>query len=209
MTEREGVIKFTLDYEASAAKPFTAFHVLEAWRSICKETGLIGEDPARYDGYGFGNLSARTRAGLMITGTQTGALERLQEADYAEVTEWCLAENRVRAIGPIKPSSESLTHAAVYEAFEDIQFVFHVHSPDIWCATEQLSIPCTPADVAYGTVAMAASLKAITEELGVKGLMTMLGHEDGVMSWGPTAREAGESIISALAEARAVSSSPG
>jgi len=39
--------------------------------------------------------------------------------------------------------------------------------------------------------------------------MTMLGHEDGVMSWGPTAREAGESIISALAEARAVSSSPG
>jgi len=209
VTEREGVIKFTLDYEASAAKPFAAFHVLEAWRSIYKETGLIGEDPARYDGYGFGNLSARTRAGLVITGTQTGAIECLREADYAEVTEWCLAENRVRAIGPIKPSSESLTHAAVYEAFKEIQFVFHVHSPDIWRATEQLSIPCTPADVAYGTVAMAVSLKEITAELGVKGLMTMLGHEDGVMSWGPTAREAGESIISALAEARAVSSSPG
>ena len=203
MTEREGVIKFALDYVASAATPFAAFQVLEAWRSIYKETGLIGEDPARYDGYGFGNLSARTRAGLVITGTQTGAIERLGKAHYAEVTGWCLAQNRVSAMGPIKPSSESLTHAAVYEAFDEIQFVFHVHSPDIWHATERLSIACTPADIAYGTVEMALSLKKITEGLGVKGLMTMLGHEDGVMSWGTTARDAGELIISALAEARA------
>lgn len=203
MAEREGVIKFTLDYTERAAEPISELGVLEAWRSIYKETGLIGEDPARYDGYGFGNLSARTPSGLVITGTQTGAIERLNEDHYAEVTGWRLSENSVIASGPVKPSSESLTHAAVYEAFDEIQFVFHVHSPDIWRATERLAIACTPIEIAYGTVEMAMSLKKMTQSIGSEGLMTMLGHEDGVMSWGPSANVAGQLIISALADARA------
>jgi hypothetical protein len=32
---------------------------LNAWRKIMYMTALIGQDPARYGGYGFGNISCR------------------------------------------------------------------------------------------------------------------------------------------------------
>ena len=83
-------------------------------------------------------------------------------------------------MGPIRPSSEALTHAAIYDAFESIRYVFHVHSPDIWRQSQWLSLPSTSADIAYGTVDMALALKKLAGASGPEGIMTMLGHEDGV-----------------------------
>ena len=74
MIEREGVIKYSLEFTDGVVAETASLSVLDAWRSIFKDTGLLGEDPGRYGGYGFGNLSVRTDRGFLITGSQTGIL---------------------------------------------------------------------------------------------------------------------------------------
>src|SRR5581483_9370224 len=58
-TPQEGVTKFDLAYTPSAPLPMTSVAALIAWRMILWRLGLIGLDPARYGGVGFGNVSAR------------------------------------------------------------------------------------------------------------------------------------------------------
>ncbi len=204
MTEREGVIKYSLDFTDGVLGEPASLGVLDAWRSIFKDTGLLGEDPDRYGGYGFGNLSVRTARGFLITGSQTGNLATTSSSHYAEVVGWSLEDNAVSAIGPIRPSSEALTHAAIYDAFESIRYVFHVHSPDIWRQSQSLSLPSTAAEIAYGTVDMALALKQLAAASGPEGIMTMLGHEDGVMSWGASAEKAGTHMIGALVRSKSL-----
>jgi len=41
----------------------------------------------------------------------------------------------------MKPSSEALTHAAVYAASQTVKSVVHVHSPIIWRHYQALALP--------------------------------------------------------------------
>ena len=150
----EGVIKFDLAFDH---QPLVDIDIsqLRAWRNILKQLGLLGQDPDRYGGFGFGNISARSAGGFVISGSQTGNLPDCGLEGYAEVTAWSLPDNRIVARGAVKPSSESLTHAAVYDVSPEARFVYHVHSPAIWRRASHLGIPVTDAGVAYGTPAMA------------------------------------------------------
>jgi len=75
----EGVIKFHLDFREGPAPAERLLLELNAWRARFLELGLIGQDPERYEGYGFGNLSRRLPGqgenAFLISGTQTGHLE--------------------------------------------------------------------------------------------------------------------------------------
>ncbi|MEM7802483.1 MAG: hypothetical protein AAF633_25035, partial [Chloroflexota bacterium] len=51
---------------------------------------------------------------FLISGTQTGHVEKLDFSQYALVTDCYPKENRVVARGACKPSSESMTHGVVY-----------------------------------------------------------------------------------------------
>ena len=117
---------------------------LNAWRRIFRQLGLIGQDAKRYGSCGFGNISRRlppfdapvNHRQFVITGSQTGHLAELSASGFATVSEYDAGRNRVVATGPIKPSSESLTHGSVYNANNDIRVILHVHSPEIWrCAS--------------------------------------------------------------------------
>lgn len=206
--EQEGVIKFSLRYTpgdpVAGIEAHTAVAALNGWRTLCLRLGLIGQDPTRYDGYGFGNISQRldTAAGQMpflISGTQTGHLAHLSSAQYALVTACDPAQNEVWATGPVKPSSESMTHAVLYALDERIGAVIHVHSPDIW----GLALPHTAVDVPYGTPAMAAEVARLFRETDVaeRGIFNMAGHEDGVVAFGATLDEAGAILTTTLAHA--------
>ena len=85
----EGVIKFHLDFRAGPAPEESLLLKLNAWRTSFLELGLIGQDPERYEGYGFGNLSRRLPGqrenAFLISGTQTGHLNALQANHYATV----------------------------------------------------------------------------------------------------------------------------
>lgn len=197
----EGVIKFQLDHEVKTLKAFDVAEI-NAWRTVFKQTGTIGQVADRYDGYGFGNLSQKTTSGFLISGTQTGILESTSIADYAEVTRWDSRGNSVSSQGRVSPSSESLTHAVIYEACPEVVAVFHLHSPDIWHAGTELGIPVTSPEITYGTPQMAEAVNQCVSESPLPGILSMGGHEDGIIAYGRTLNETGLLLIRYLVDAR-------
>lgn len=208
MQEREGVIKFDLRFTPAPpldTLPLAELRELNAWRKLLWQLELIGQDAGRYGGLGFGNLSRRLIASqhFIITGTQTGHLPELDERHYATVIETDVQTNRVCAEGPIAPSSESLTHAMLYQVDTSVQFIFHVHSPVLWHGAVGLGIPVTNPAVAYGTPAMAEGVRRLSADVAAwrMGIFAMGGHEDGVIAFGKTAEETGITLLQYLARA--------
>jgi ribulose-5-phosphate 4-epimerase/fuculose-1-phosphate aldolase len=211
MNKEEGVIKFQMDYTPAAPLPPEQLREINAWRKISYLLQLIGQMPERYGGYGFGNISQRlapldapqTQRRFVVSGTQTGGLADLTEEHYAVVTAYYPEQNRLVAKGPIRPSSESLTHGAIYDLADEVRWVIHAHSPHIWRHAAALELPATDPGVAQGTPEMAAAVRRLFAETKVREqlIFSMGGHEDGVVSFGRTAEEAGTVMLTYLARA--------
>ena len=110
-----GSIKFTCDRVAVELSRFAGFDELNKYRRKLLRLGTIGVDA---NGVGFGNLSVRNGATsrFYITGSGTGKLLELTPADCARVVAYDFARNWLQCEGLTVASSESLTHAAVYES---------------------------------------------------------------------------------------------
>ena len=206
-TTREGVIKFQLDFQEASAPAEEDLRELNAWREILRMLGLLGQDPSRYDGYGFGNLSRRLpgfdSAAFLISGTQTGHLQKLLPSHYATVQQCTPDANQLKASGQIHPSSEALSHGILYQANPEIHWVMHLHSPDIFKHRTSLNLPCTDPDADYGTPEMATEIRklATTLDHSGPGLLVMAGHQDGLLAYGSTAAETGCLVVKTLAMA--------
>ncbi len=209
MAEREGVIKFQLDHQWGRLPSDVVITELEETRAMLLSLGLVGQDPARYQGLGFGNLSLRYFSRnadsneFLITGSQTGHLSSLTLHDYALVLKADLASNQLSSLGETRPSSESTTHALLYQLSGSIRAVIHVHSPDIWQKAEKLRLLTTPENAPYASPEL---IKAVTvlwqqQNLQAAGLFVMLGHQDGVIAFGPDIATALGRIEAALAAA--------
>jgi len=191
----EGYTKFRLEHMLCPA--FDAVALVKD--IICQRkplwlAGLIGVLP---DGIGYGNLSAKYGSHFFISGTQTGHLRTLSNRHVTLVSNWDIKKNTVLSIGPIYPSSESMTHAALYDCSSAVQAVVHVHSQELWetCAGK---VPTTNPQVRYGTPEMAVEFKALYEDSAwfrERGFAVMGGHTDGLISVGRTLREASERIL--------------
>jgi len=205
VTEREGVIQFDLRYRAGPPPPEESVAVLDGWRGVLHRLQLIGRDPARYGGLGFGNVSHRMDEGFIISGTQTGDREALGVDGYCRVTACDPTANRVDAIGPVRPSSEALTHGAVYRARPQVDCVLHGHSAEIWQRAASLGLAATDPQVTYGTPAMAAEVARLLDVVGMAeaGVFAMGGHEDGIIAFGPDEDTAGGLLVATLARALA------
>ena len=210
----EGVIKFRALHqrgELSRRQYGEVSRTLRSWRKILFGLELVGRDPARYDGAGYGNLSARVSApssrrgsrSFLISGTQTGGMSELGHDELCLVSHYDVRLNQVRSEGPILPSSESLTHGAIYDLSPVIRFVFHVHSPVLWTARRELRLPTTPSEVGYGTPDMARAVQHLfqTTHLSDSGVLAMGGHEDGVIAFGHTPEDAGNRLLGQYAAA--------
>lgn len=203
----EGVIKFQLDFQEGPAPAEQLLQELNSWRTRFRDLGLIGQDPERYEGYGFGNLSRRLPGqrdnAFLISGTQTGHLEHLQANHYATVLRCAPMTNQLLASGQIKPSSEALSHGILYQSNPNILWVMHLHSPDIFNNYRSLNLPCTDPAAAYGTPEMAAAILELAKDQGNSdpALLVMGGHQDGILAYGSNAEETGNLVVSTLSQA--------
>ncbi len=207
MSNTEGVIKFQLNHSLKPLGPGVSTVQLDSWRYILFRLRLIGQSPDRYDGYGYGNISERIgNHQFVISGTQTGHLERLKPQHFAVVEQASPESNRLSAYGLSKPSSEALTHAILYQLDARIGAVIHVHSPEIWCNCLALDLPCTSDNIAYGTLEMVMAVKQLFAEgqLSQTGIFGMLGHEDGIVAYGSDLPQAATLLIRRLAQAFAI-----
>lgn len=175
------------------------------WRDRLRGLGLIGQDPARYDGYGFGNLSCRAdslvrspgRRSFLISAVQTSGLEQVTSEHFACVEAYDPERNAVVSHGLHEPSSESLSHAAVYDSSPSIGAVIHVHAPSLWAQRETLNLPTTDEEAQAGTVDMAEAISELWNSvaMGDVGVVAMGGHPDGLLAFGRDLREAGERLL--------------
>ena len=197
----EGVIRFGVELDTRPCCRQSDIVDLEKWRTELRARGMVGQDTARYGGLGFGNLSKRMEDGtFLITASQTGHLEKLTPAEYVRIEGFNPAQNLVRAKGLKEPSSEAMTHLAIYESDPAISHVFHVHCPEIWTARDELNIPATKPDIECGTVEMFYEVRRMLENWDdpQRTILAMGGHRDGIMSWGKTALHAGSILLSYL-----------
>lgn len=213
----EGVTRFVVDHEPRVLEARVygeTAAVLAAWREVLARLGLIGRDPSRYQGAGYGNVSARVgpfgdvprgQRRFLVTGTQTGGRPRVTLDDFCLVERHDLVRNHVRSMGPVAPSSESLTHGAIYDIAPAARVVFHAHAPEIWRHARALGLPVTCVEALNGTPGMALEVQRLYREstLSGTGILAMGGHEDGVIAFGTTAAAAGETLVRHLARALA------
>jgi ribulose-5-phosphate 4-epimerase/fuculose-1-phosphate aldolase len=193
----EGYTKFTVHWTDRTPLDPLAIAELERWRRPLFEAGLVGHYPDLDIGYG--NLSVRARGGglFVISGTRTGHLPRTDERHYALVTRADISDNSVSCSGAAQASSETLTHAALYELDLAINAVVHVHSTTLWDRLQH-SAPTTDPAVAYGTPEMASEFKRLYRETSLPqtGVAVMAGHVSGLISVGPSLEEAALRILS-------------
>jgi hypothetical protein len=219
-TSREGVTQFECRHQSRALEERVygeTARTLAAWRQVLAHLGLLGRDPARYEGLGYGNVSARVgpfgdvprgRRRFLVTGTQTGGVAHASLREFCVVESWDIPRNAVESAGSVAPSSESLTHAALYDCAPSIRVVLHAHAPEIWRNARALGIPSTREDAANGTPAMALEVQRLFREstLSSTRIAAMGGHEDGVIAFGESPAGAGEALVGLLARALALGS---
>ncbi len=192
----EGYIKFDSHWRKTEPLDNAEIELLNRWRRPLYDAGLIGHFEEH--GIGFGNLSVRAAAQrqFIISGSQTGQLSDLGAEHYALVEDYDIDRNRVYSIGAREASSESMTHAAIYELDPEIGAVVHVHSEAMWAGLKG-SAATTDAEVAFGTPEMAREFRRLFRETDFPktGIAVMAGHDSGLVSTGSNLQEAAERIL--------------
>ncbi|MDQ6860266.1 MAG: class II aldolase/adducin family protein [Verrucomicrobiota bacterium] len=184
-----GVVKFQFEHVARELREFHQLDELNRCRERLLQRGWMGVDE---NGIGFGNISVRAEesSAFYVTATGTGGHRTLALEDLAKVTAYQFERNWLRCEGAVA-SSESLTHAAVYEANAAARAVIHCHAPGLWTRLLHVA-PTTSGAVEYGTPEMATEVRRLfaTTDLADEKIFVMAGHKDGIVSFGATLAEA-------------------
>ena len=192
-----GVIKFNCTWIKEDPLNDDLIADLNTWRDKLHKMGFIG---VYENGIGYGNISKRFHKNqFIISGTATGKFQKLSNEHYTKVTAYDLDKNSLTANGPIIASSESLTHAVIYESDKNCNAVIHIHCLDLW--TKLLNnIPTTEKTVEYGTPAMAREVQRLFKEtdLAEQKIFVMAGHEEGIIFFGKNLEEAGSILMETL-----------
>lgn len=212
--ESEGVIRFNYELlpgELEDMIPQELLSVLNHWRHrMIQEKVLGGGDPDRYDGLGYGNLSARLAPGspeFVISASQTGERSSLDVSGYVLIRKVEPEAFRVWAVGSQPPSSETLTHAMIYRGDPSVNLVLHAHAPALWQQAEALQLPVTPPEVEYGSPEMARCVAQLMSESKKRpNLFVTRGHTDGVFVYGCDAEETGTYLLQMLGRAEGLAS---
>ena len=182
--ELDGCIKFNYSWERATPLRSPMIKVLNRYRSYYYNKGLIG---ITNKGIGFGNISHRDKRGYIITGNATGGIKHLRPDHYARISNWDYKKNHITCAGATVASSESLSHAAVYDTASQVNAVVHIHDATLWRKLRN-RIPTTAPTATYGTPEMTREIKKILKNKGgvSRGALVMGGHQNGLLIFGRT-----------------------
>lgn len=186
----EGYIKFEADWKPSAPLPLKDLAELLHWREEMYQHQLIGAYP---DGIGFGNISQRYRDHqFIISGSATGNFATLDANHFALVSDFDINKNQVYCEGPIIASSESMSHAVIYQECPEVNAVIHTHHLALWEKWKH-RLPTTHEAAAYGSPEMAREIIRLLKASSVRQqekIFIMAGHREGIIAFGQSLEEA-------------------
>lgn len=190
----EGYIKFNAQWKKGKNLPSPFLQPLIQARQHLYQLGLIG---AYDNGIGYGNISRRwNEAGrFVISGSTTGNFQQIREEHFTLVTRLDIDNNTLWCEGPIIASSESMSHAVIYQECTWVNAVIHVHHLGMW-EYYLHKVPTTDASATYGSPEMAYSIVELlrTTDLEQKKIFVMEGHREGVFVFGESMEEALDTI---------------
>lgn len=190
---KEGYIKFGFDIKGKKTVEESKITELNLYRQKCFDLNLIGvHREGKLKGVGFGNISVKDDDDFIISGAKTGRVEVLTNAHYTRITGYDLSKNHVECQGAISPSSEAMTHAAVYDSDASVKAVIHIHNKHLWHYLLKQQVPETSKDAEYGTCEMGSEVKRLFKETDAshKKIIVMKGHEEGILVFGESLKEA-------------------
>ncbi len=181
-TPDEGYIKFNYSWEEAALPARISIEEINLYRKRLHQLGLIG---VYENGVGFGNISMRLESNyFLITGSATGHLPALEREHFAIVEHFDIEKNYVRCKGLTRASSESMSHAVIYQEQPEVGSIIHGHHQALW---QKLltKYPSTSKSVPYGTPEMAKEIIALIRQGGhpVSGIFAMAGHSQGIIAY--------------------------
>lgn len=181
----EGYIKFNMHWEMGPAFRPDQVMDLMLFRDKLVMDGWMGYDEK--EKVGFGNISQRWSNGhqFVISGTQTGDIRNIGPEHFSLVSNYHIARNSVTCIGPIRASSEALSHAACYSLDKAIGAVIHIHD-NVLHEKWMDKLPTTDKLIAYGTIEMAYEIRRLYIENKLRGrkVIIMGGHKGGIIAFG-------------------------
>jgi len=190
----DGYVKYNCIWTQSQPLAHEQIEELNEWRQKLYDKHLIGAYPNKV---GFGNVSVRIPGTdkFIVSGTETGNIEKLNEMHYCIVTFVDINANTLYCTGPVRASSESMTHAAAYAADPNISAIIHCHSPTMWSKFIK-KIPTTTKSAKYGTPQIANAIqKLVSKEKKRPLLVVMGGHETGMFCVGKDIASVGEEYL--------------
>ncbi len=183
MADSEGIIKYHCHWQKGEPLPVEACAGLLAGRQQLAVQRYIGVDD---QGIGYGNISQRWQSSsqFLITGSQTGSLPQLTPAHLSLVTDVDIGHNELHCQGPVKASSEAMSHGIIYQMRPACDCVIHIHDRRLW-ERYMSKWPTTPPEASYGSVALAQALKALLQVPSEPFQMIVMGgHEPGLLIYG-------------------------
>lgn len=196
--EKEGVVKYSLDFTDKDIDIQIEYEVLEKCRTELYAMGLIG---AYNNGLGYGNISQRLNDSdkFVITSTQTGHIENLTVNDYSLVDDIDFSSFKTIASGKSKPSSECITHGAIYKIDKNINTVIHIHNLKLWEFMLKNGYLSTN-NTLYGTIEMVEDVINIYKDFIPleNNIFVMKGHQEGIVSFGQNVDEAKKPIYNLI-----------
>lgn len=181
MNEKEGIVKYFLEFKKEKLDITKEYKSLEVLRKRLYSLALIG---AYEDGIGYGNISLKSEDenSFIITGTQTGCLQDLEEKDYSKVLSIDFNNFKTKACGLSHPSSECISHGTIYNLDKEIKAVIHIHNKKLWhfmIENNYLSTEDTP----YGTLEMVEDIRNMYKNKNIleNNIFVMKGHYEGII----------------------------
>lgn len=194
----EGYIKFQAQWQKAPALPDSKLYNIIYFRDTLHTLGLIG---VYNNGIGYGNISKRydTTGQFIISGSVTGHLSKLSAEHYTLIRKVNIDQNTVWCEGPIIASSETMSHAVIYQTCPEVNAVIHVHHAALW---QQLlhQIPTTDASATYGSPEMAYSIITLLQntDLREQKMFVMEGHPEGIFAFGKSLSTVTERLINLI-----------
>lgn len=196
---KEGIIKFKYYCEDGSEEiSDNLFDKINPVRNKLAEMGLIGQYD---DGLCYGNISIRESSTdeFFITASGTSNIKTINKEHYVKIIACDTNKNLCRYKGKGLPSSETLTHAIIYNLCKEAKSVIHIHNKKLW---EELigKVPSTSKHARYGTIEMVEETKRLFDKGDAQKnkIIVMEGHEEGIISFGVSVNEAMDILMKVI-----------
>lgn len=186
--EENHITKFETEFESQEVVADFRIEDLKNYSKLFSDYNLAPP----YPGGSHGNLSYRCNAQedpFVITASMTALFEPLKAEDFTKVNFVDIEENKVYAEGTRLPSSESMIHFGIYRIRQDVNAIFHAHSPDILAKAEELEIAVTEEEKEFGTMDLVEQVLEVAE---IENFLIMKNH--GFISMGANMEEAWKNV---------------